>query len=45
MRISGTDVGTFEADCELRSRQPPWAVGDTFEVVVDPADRSFAALY
>jgi hypothetical protein len=28
-----------------RFGRPPWAVGDTFEVVVDPADRSFAALY
>lgn len=45
VRISGTGVASFEAACELRSRRPPWAVGDTFEVVVDPADRSFAALY
>jgi hypothetical protein len=45
VRISGTGVETFEAACELRIRRPLWAVGDTFDVVVDPADRSFAALH
>ncbi|MGW5382168.1 hypothetical protein [Nocardia sp. NPDC003963] len=45
VRIRGIGFEAFDADCDLHVRQPPWAVGDTFEVVVDPADNSFAVVY
>ncbi|GGL39735.1 hypothetical protein [Nocardia jinanensis] len=45
VRIRGTGFDPFVTDCDLPVRQPPWAVGDTFDVVVDPADKFFAVVY
>jgi hypothetical protein len=45
IRISGTGFETFDAACELTAGRPPWAVGDTLDIVVDPADNSFVVVW
>jgi hypothetical protein len=45
VRISGPGIEPFKAECEVPNVAPSPRVGDRLQVVVDPADNSFAIGY
>ncbi|QLY30000.1 hypothetical protein H0264_33160 [Nocardia huaxiensis] len=42
VRISGGGFDAFEAECEVGARDPLQVVGERFDVMVDPEERTFA---